>query len=87
MPVFKYRTLEQARRALWTNSPDHVYLEQLHDLWILADRLCPFKYPPGVYKYKNIEDANDARRETVITTARRAVETSKALRRAETECE
>ena len=71
MPVFKYRTFDQARKALWNFHPDGIYFRQVAELWDTADRLCPVRYPQGIFKYRNIEEANKQREGWEIANAKR----------------
>lgn len=73
MPVYKYKTFDEAKLALWCQEPDVAYFRQLNSLWALADRLSPFKYPSGVFKYRTIEEANKQRGEWDLSNARRTV--------------
>jgi len=73
MPVYKYKTFEQARIALWCREPDTAYFRQLNALWTLADSLSPFKYPSGVFKYRTIDEANKQRWEWDLSNARKTV--------------
>ncbi len=61
MPVYKFRTFEEARQALWHDGLDQRYLERLAKLWAFSARLKQPAFPPGVYKYRDIADAARAR--------------------------
>lgn len=54
MPVQKFRTFEDARRALWTAPGDPLLLERMKRLGELA-RSRPAR--PGVFRYRSIEEA------------------------------
>lgn len=71
MPVYKYKTFDEAKLALWCREPDRAYFRQLNSLWALADRLSPIKYPPGVFKYRTIEEAYRQRGEWDLSSARK----------------
>jgi len=62
MPVFKYKTFEKARKALWNFHPNAAYFKQVAELWDIADKLSPISYPKGVFKYKSINEANKQRK-------------------------
>ena len=71
MPVYKYKTFEKAQRALWNFHPDENYFKQVSDLWDTADKLCPIRYPRGVFKFKSIKEAQKQRKEWEIAHAKR----------------
>jgi len=54
MPVQRFRTFEDARRALWLPAGDAGILERLQRLGELA-RI--EKQPPGVRRFRSIEEA------------------------------
>lgn len=56
MPVWKYRTLEEAERALWTTSDDPALPRRIRSHWRRSSP--PLAGPRGVLKYRTIEDAN-----------------------------
>lgn len=70
MPVYKYRTLEEAQKALWNFHPDKAYFKQLAELWDTANKLCPMRCPKGVFKYRNIDKAHRQRQQWEIEQAR-----------------
>lgn len=61
MPVYRYRSFEDARRALWISSGDADLAGRMRRLWAFAARLCPRRRTPGVTKFRSIEEANRAR--------------------------
>jgi hypothetical protein len=71
MPVFKYKTFMEARKALWNLRPDENYYKELEQLWETADRLCPIRYPSGVFKYRDISKANKQKQEWDIAHGKR----------------
>lgn len=70
MPVYKYKTFEEAERALWNFFPDEAYFKRVAELWDFADKLCPIRYPQGVFKYKSIEEAYSQRTEWELAHAK-----------------
>jgi hypothetical protein len=54
MPVTKFRTFEEARRALWMTPGDPLILERMKRLGELAR---PRPVRRGVFRYRSIEDA------------------------------
>ncbi|MBN2091163.1 hypothetical protein JW964_16240 [candidate division KSB1 bacterium] len=71
MPVFKYKTFEEAERALWNFKPDEAYFKRVAELWDFANQLNPIRYPRGIFKFKTIEEANRHREEIELTHARK----------------
>jgi hypothetical protein len=58
MPVWKFRTMEDAERALWTTSDDPALPRRIRNLWSRRSLAGPLDGPRGVLKYRSIEDAN-----------------------------
>lgn len=59
--MYKYKTFEQAERALWNFHPDAAYYQQVAELWAFANKLQPITYPRGGFKFRTIEAANQHR--------------------------
>ena len=57
MPVYKYRSFEEAREALWADEVDSAYLRRIGNLWKRSAALYPKRFKPGVYKYRSVEEA------------------------------
>jgi len=55
MPVRKFRTFEEARRALWTRPGDPRLLQRMKGLGELGRRMGP--RPHGVFRYRSIAEA------------------------------
>ncbi len=61
MPVQKFRSFEQAERALWTvgGSKENLSrLEWLYGLWSALRLQPPFR---GLHRYRSLQEANAAR--------------------------
>jgi hypothetical protein len=71
MPVFKYKTFEEAKKALWSFHPDALYFKQLAELWYTANKLCPIIYPQGVFKYRSTHEAGEHRKQWELLHARK----------------
>lgn len=69
MPVYKYKTFEEADQALWNFDPDEIFFRKIHELFILAVKLNPVVYPRGVFKYKTFEEAQEQRLEWELRNA------------------
>lgn len=78
MPVERYRSLDDARRALWTRRPDPSLIPRIRHLWAFSRRLAPGPAPRGLRKFRTREDA-DAEREAWC--ARRALSLRAARKR------
>ncbi len=77
MPVYKYKTFEEAERALWNFHPDKNYFEKLKDLWDFADKLNPIEHPHGVFKFKTLKEANQHRAKWEMAHAKKIQESRK----------
>ena len=71
LPIYKYKTYEEAERALWNFHPDEAYFRKVAELWDFADKLSPITYPKGVFKYRNIEEANKHREALELSYAKK----------------
>lgn len=59
MPVTKFRTFEEARRALWIPKGDPRLDTVIPFVWGLAlDMAGPCPFPRGVTKFRSIGEAN-----------------------------
>jgi len=56
MPIQKFRSFEEARRALWVFEPDDEYFRRLEEFFEFAYEVSPFRVMRGVRKYKSIDD-------------------------------
>ena len=70
MPVFKYKTYEEAEKALWNFNPGEKYYDRVSELWDFANELSSISYPQGIFKFKSIEEANKHREEIEIAHAK-----------------
>ena len=62
MPVYRFKTFEEARRAQWREPGDPEIVEILRVLWAFSDSLAgDFTPPRGVFKFRTIEEANQHR--------------------------
>lgn len=71
MPVQKFKTFEDAERALLKIDPDEAYYDRAAELWDFADRLNPISYPRGIFKFRTIEEANRHREEFELSHAKK----------------
>jgi hypothetical protein len=61
MPVRKFRSLQEMEDALWRPSDDPSLAVAIARVWSFADRTCPRRFPPGVYRHRSVEDAQRLR--------------------------
>jgi hypothetical protein len=73
MPVRKYRTIEEMNAdEIWAPRLDPDNWRKVLSLTAFAYRALPWRFPPGVHKYRSIEDANRAREQWEEEATRRA---------------
>ena len=60
MPVTKFRSLDEARAAQWSEGGSEENLRRLRFVLKFWSRLRPRRVPHGVFRYRSIEEANAA---------------------------
>lgn len=68
MPVQKFRTLEEASRALWKRWDDPNLVRAIAGLMGFSRRLAVVQPPPGVRRFRTLEEADAARRAWPVET-------------------
>ena len=68
MPIQKFRTLDEARRALWMRSDDPRLPERARALMAFSRRLAIVHAPPGVRKFRAMDEANAERKTWRVET-------------------
>jgi hypothetical protein len=58
MPLQKFRSLEEAQDALWSDPRDSQHWAAVAQAWALAAASDRRRLPPGLYKYHSIDEAN-----------------------------
>ncbi len=85
MPFRKLRSLAEAEKALWYSKDDPRLISAIRSLWDFSFRLAPRHFPPGVRKFRTIEEKNryDAaqRQANFEAQQRRLKEQKEALKR------
>lgn len=71
MSIKRYKSFEEAEKALWNYSPDHNYYSKIITLWNFADQLSPGTCIKGIVKFKSIEEANKHREELELAAAKK----------------
>lgn len=56
MGISKFKSLEDAERALWEFNPDHLYFERVRALFDLSERLLHREPQPGIKKFHSLEE-------------------------------
>jgi hypothetical protein len=69
MGLQKFKSFQEAERALWCFNPDEKYFKQVRELFKLANRLCSPNFPRGIFKYRTLEEANKAKEEWLLQNA------------------
>lgn len=69
MPIQKFKSFEEAEKALWNFNPDDAYFQRVRRLFEFAEKLNPIRCPHGIFKFKTIEEANRHREEWMLEQA------------------
>ncbi len=57
MPVYKYKTFQEAKDAQIVREPDGDYYKMLSGFYETFGKIFKLKFPHGIYKFKTIEEA------------------------------
>lgn len=62
MPVRKFRSIEEMKRdhPIWRRPGDPLLYRAIALVWEVARRTNPRWFPPGVYKYRSIQEMDRA---------------------------
>lgn len=61
MPVRKFRGPEEMEAVLWRPPGHPDLLRAIASVWSFARTTCPRRFPPGVYRHRTIEEAQNLR--------------------------
>jgi len=56
MGISKFKSFEDAERALWEFKPDHQYFERVRALFDLSEHLLHREYQPGIRKFHSLAE-------------------------------
>jgi hypothetical protein len=74
VPFRKLRSLKDAEEASWYDRADPRLIPAIRRLWAFSFRLAPRHFPPGVRKFRTIEEKNrhdDAQRRANVEAHQR----------------
>ena len=60
MPVRKFRSVEAMEPAPWRQPGDPALFRAIAAVWDFGDRTLPRRSPPGVFRYRSIEEMKRA---------------------------
>jgi hypothetical protein len=61
MPVQKFRSVEDMPPVDWCTTVDEAFFRRIARLWSRSSALSARIYPRGVFKFRSIEEAQEAR--------------------------
>jgi len=62
MPIKKFRDISEMKNPVYAvGSP--ALLAATRSVWGLAEKICPLRFPPGVYRHRSVEDAELLRKQ------------------------
>ena len=61
MPVYKFRSVEEMNQPIWRRPGDPQLYRAIAGVWEMARRTNPRRFPPGVHRYRSIEEITRAR--------------------------
>lgn len=68
MPVYKYKSFEEAEKALWNNKVDRYYLDDLKEFYKLNEFLkANVNFTKGIRKFFSFEEADRAKTEEILS--------------------
>lgn len=60
MPIKKYRDVSEIEEVHYTPGSQRLF-DVIRHVWGLTDRICPLRFPEGVFKHRTLEDAEALR--------------------------
>ncbi|MBM2814335.1 MAG: hypothetical protein HW421_1097 [Ignavibacteria bacterium] len=68
MSLQKFKTIEEAREALYCFEPDEEYFERVRKFFELASKLVINREEPGIHKFRSFQEFNEYKEKLRITT-------------------
>jgi len=65
MPVRKFRSVEEMNQPIWRRPGDPELYRTMRAVWERGRLMNPRRFPPGVYKYRSIEEMNRAQEQSL----------------------
>ena len=56
MPVRRFRSVEEMERSKWRQPGDPRLYDAIANVWAFGRRTVPRRFPPGVHRYRSIEE-------------------------------
>jgi hypothetical protein len=66
MPVYKFKSFQEARDALLVKEPDDNYYKMLSGFYATFGKLFTRRFPHGVYKFKTIKEAQKQKDDWIL---------------------
>jgi len=60
MPLRKFRSVEDMEQPAWREPGDPQLYRAIRHVWAFGRRVVPRHFPPGVHRYRSIEDLDRA---------------------------
>jgi len=67
--IYKFKTFEEAQKALWNSEPNEEYYKQIKALFTMAFTINPPQCKHGIFAFKTIEESNEFRFKEQIENA------------------
>ena len=63
MPVYKFRSVEEAESLKWLSPDDPALWQAMRAVWRRGHRVAPWKLQPRLYRFRDMAEANAQRLE------------------------
>lgn len=65
MPVRKFRSVDEMNQPVWRRPGDPELYRTIKAVWERSLAMNPRRFPPGVYKFRSIEEMNHAQEQAL----------------------